>query len=76
MKNWRETFLCNKLLSINEDLAYKKTVNCTSVVDLKTIRKYLYRIRCKEENNISKIGLYFFLPSSNLFTIHYCCIIK
>jgi hypothetical protein len=39
----REKFLCNKWLSINEDLAYKRTVKCTQVVDLKSTGMYLYK---------------------------------
>jgi hypothetical protein len=47
---WREQFLSSKWLNINEDVAYKRKMNCTSVVELRNTGKYLYKIVCKWEN--------------------------
>jgi hypothetical protein len=41
-KRYRKHFLYNKWLSISKDLAYTKIINCTNVVELKNIGKYLY----------------------------------
>jgi hypothetical protein len=42
---------------MNEDLAYKKVLNCTNVTKLKTIGKYLSKMRCKWENKASTTWL-------------------
>jgi len=42
---------------MNEDLAYKKVLNCTDVTKLKTIGKYLSEMRCKWENKASTTQL-------------------
>jgi hypothetical protein len=42
-------------LIINEEVAYKRMINCTSAVELRNIGGYLYKVRCKWENKISKV---------------------
>jgi hypothetical protein len=42
-------------LRVNEKLGYKRIINCTNAVELKYIEKYLYKVRYKWENKISKI---------------------
>jgi hypothetical protein len=34
-KQWREEFIRKKWLSINEDIEYKKIINCTNAAKLK-----------------------------------------
>jgi hypothetical protein len=36
-KMWREIFSCSKWLNINEDMTYKRVINCTNVRDLKNM---------------------------------------
>jgi hypothetical protein len=50
----REEFECSKWLNMNEDLACKKVLNRTNVTKLKTIGKYLSKMRCKWENKVCK----------------------
>jgi len=50
LEKWREESEFSKWLNMNEDLAYKKVLNCTDVTKLKTIGKYLSEMRCKWEN--------------------------
>jgi hypothetical protein len=42
------------LIIINDDVAYKRIINYTDVVELRNIGTYLYKIRCGFENKISK----------------------
>jgi hypothetical protein len=42
---------------INEELAYKKIINCTSTVELSNLGIYLYKIKCKQENIIKELLL-------------------
>jgi hypothetical protein len=53
----REKCLCSKWLSVNEDVAYMKIINCrpTNVIHLKKNRKYMYKIRCRWDSSISKM---------------------
>jgi hypothetical protein len=37
MNKWGETFLCSKWLNINKDLAYKRIINCTDIVELRNM---------------------------------------
>jgi hypothetical protein len=53
-RKWREQFLSRKWVTANEEVAYKRILNCTNVVEL-NIEKYLYKIRCKWENKISNV---------------------
>jgi hypothetical protein len=49
----REQFFSIKWLVRNDEVAYKRLlINCTNVVELRDIGKYLYKIRCKWENKI------------------------
>lgn len=41
-------------LIVNEAVAYKRTINSTNAVELWYIGKYLYKVRFKWENKISK----------------------
>jgi hypothetical protein len=52
---WKGQFLGIKWLTVNEEIAYKNTVNRTNAVELKNIGKYLSKIKCKHENKISTI---------------------
>jgi hypothetical protein len=38
------TSISSKWLNFKEDVAYKKTINCTNVAELRNIRKYLYKL--------------------------------
>jgi hypothetical protein len=42
---------------INEELAYKKIINCTNTVELRNLGRYLYKIKCKWENRIKEFQL-------------------
>jgi hypothetical protein len=53
-RKWREQLLSSKLLIVNEEVAYKRIINCTNV-KLRNIGKYLYKIRCKWANKISSL---------------------
>jgi hypothetical protein len=41
----REHFLSRKWQIINEELAYKKIINCTNTVELRNLCRYLYKIK-------------------------------
>jgi hypothetical protein len=57
MRKWKEKFLSRKWL-ISEEVAFERVMNCTYVVELKGIGKYLYKISYKWENNMSNsLGL-------------------
>jgi hypothetical protein len=51
----RGQVLSIKWLIVNEEVTYKRTINCNNFVELKNIGKYLYKIRCKWENKISTV---------------------
>jgi hypothetical protein len=42
---------------INEQLAYKKIINCTNTVEVRNLGGYLYKIKCKWENRIKELQL-------------------
>jgi HKD family nuclease len=44
-KKWREELLCSKWLNKNEDIAYRKIINCTNVTKIKTIGQYLFKTK-------------------------------
>jgi hypothetical protein len=44
--------LSRKWQIINEEVAYKKIINCTNTVELRNLGRYLYKIKCKWENRI------------------------
>jgi hypothetical protein len=37
-------------LNVNEEVTYKKIINCISAVELRNIGKYLHKIRREPEN--------------------------
>jgi hypothetical protein len=43
---------------INEELAYKKIINCTNTVELRNLDRYLHKIKCKYKNRIKELQLY------------------
>jgi hypothetical protein len=53
----REHLLDRKWQIINEELAYKKIINCTNTVELRNLGRYLYKIKCKGENRIKELQL-------------------
>jgi hypothetical protein len=53
----REHLLSRKWQIINEELAYKKIINCTNNVELRNLGRYLYKIKCKLENRIKEFQL-------------------
>jgi hypothetical protein len=53
----REHLLSKKWQIIKEELAYKKTINCTNTIDLRNLGRYLYKIKCKWENRIKEFQL-------------------
>jgi hypothetical protein len=44
-----------KWFVVNEELAYKKIINCTNAVELRNIGNYLYKTRRKWENKIRNL---------------------
>jgi hypothetical protein len=50
--------LSRKLQIINEELAYKKIINCTNTVELRNLGRYLYKTKCKWENRIKEFQLH------------------
>jgi hypothetical protein len=46
----RTHILSRKWQIINEELAYKKIINCTNTIELRNLVRYLYKIKCKWEN--------------------------
>jgi hypothetical protein len=53
---WREQFLSRKWLRLNEWIVFKKIINCNSIIDLRNIRNYLYKIKLKWENKIRNLS--------------------
>jgi hypothetical protein len=49
--------LNSKFTGVNEDLAWKKIINCTKAESKGNIGKYLYKSRCKWENTIRNLDL-------------------
>jgi hypothetical protein len=50
----REHLLSRSWQITNEELAYKKIINCTNTVELRNLGRYLYKIQCKWENRIKE----------------------
>jgi hypothetical protein len=55
-KRWKDKFWCNKWLRVDEDLALK-IIDCTNVIGVKNIGKYVYEVMRKRENKIGKMEL-------------------
>jgi hypothetical protein len=53
----REHLLSRKWQIINEELAYKKIINCTNTVELSNSGRYLCRTKCKWESRIKEFEL-------------------
>jgi hypothetical protein len=53
----KEHFLSRKWLTINEEIAYNKIINCTNTLEIRNIGMYLYKIICKWENRFKKLQL-------------------
>jgi hypothetical protein len=53
----REHLLGRKWQIINEEVAYKKIINCTNTVELRNLGRHLYKIKCKWENIIKEFQL-------------------
>jgi hypothetical protein len=51
-RKWREKLLSRKWPMVNEQIAYKKIINCANAVELRDIGNYLCTVRCKRENNL------------------------
>jgi hypothetical protein len=43
------------VLTVNKDVSYRRTINCTKAVGLRTSAKYLYNVISKWENKISTV---------------------
>jgi hypothetical protein len=41
----------------NEEIAYKKIINCTNTLEIRNIGSYLYKIKCKREKRIKELQL-------------------
>jgi hypothetical protein len=46
-KMLREHLLSRKWQIVNEELAYKKIINCTNTAELRNLGRYLYKLECK-----------------------------
>jgi hypothetical protein len=55
MRRLREHLLSRKWQIINEELAYKKIINITNTVEIKTLGRYLYTIKSKWKNRMKEL---------------------
>jgi hypothetical protein len=46
-RRWREQFLSRKLLRLKEWIVFKKIINCTNSIELRSIGTYKTKIKCK-----------------------------
>jgi hypothetical protein len=53
----RKQLLSRKRLTLYEETAYKKIINCTNTLDLRNTEICLCRVRCKWENRIENLRL-------------------
>jgi hypothetical protein len=49
-----EEFLCRKWTGLNQDLAFRGKIGCRNAVELKNMRKYLFRIKRNWEKKIQR----------------------
>jgi hypothetical protein len=56
-KDRRMEMLCKRLLDINKEIAYKKVFSCTKKMMVKNIGKFLFRVKCKWEGKVKKLGI-------------------
>jgi hypothetical protein len=54
-RKWGEQLLSRKWRIVNEEVAYKRIINCTNAIELRNTGKYLYKIRYKWDNKINNI---------------------
>jgi hypothetical protein len=54
-KKWRMQFINKKWLCINEELAYKKIVNCTNKAHIVHLGKYLDEVKHKWESRVRRV---------------------
>jgi hypothetical protein len=43
-QKWRESFLDNKLLHINEEISYQKIINTNKTIQLQGLGTFLYKV--------------------------------
>jgi hypothetical protein len=55
--DWRMEMLCERWLDINEEMVYKKVLSCTKNMMVKNIGKFLFRVKCKREGKVKKLGI-------------------
>jgi hypothetical protein len=53
-KKWRMQFTSKKWLYINEELTYKKTMNCTNKNHIIHLGEYLDKVKHKWESRVRK----------------------
>jgi hypothetical protein len=46
-QRWREKFLGNKSLYINEEVAYGEVISYNKIIEVKNVDKVLYKVKCK-----------------------------
>jgi hypothetical protein len=62
--------LCRKWTELNQDLAFKWKVECRNAVELKNMRKYLFRIKRNWENKIQReVGELMSIELRNAFNL-------
>jgi hypothetical protein len=53
----REHVLSRKWLKMNEEIAYKKSISCTTNLEIRNTSSYLYKFKRKWENRIKELQL-------------------
>jgi hypothetical protein len=54
-KKWRMQFISKKWLCINEELAYRKIINCTNKAYIINLGEYLDKVIHKWESRVRKV---------------------
>ena len=65
-KRWREKLLYIKWLTVNENVACRKGLTCTNVMEIKNTPMYLITFRWQCENKVKKQSSYGRLQESRL----------
>jgi hypothetical protein len=55
VRKLRERLLSRKFFTANEELAYKNMINCNNITELRNIKNYSYKVRCKRGK---QLGIY------------------
>jgi hypothetical protein len=55
MRNLREHLRSRKWLTGNEEIAYKKIINCTNTLEIWNVGSYFYKIRCKGKKRVKEL---------------------